>query len=334
MLTFGNIPSRFLLAQLHMDSLAKEDNLESVRKALSSLPRELDGTYDEAMQRIQSQDHKNVKRAEQVLSWITYALKPLTLREIQHALAVEPDDINFDGDSMPDEDVLVSVCAGLVTIDRESNIIRLVHYTTQKYFERIRMTRFPRAQTSIAMTCLVYISFDAFAGGYCRSDQEMEARLHEYPLLEYAAQHWGDHVRGDLEETVKELALKFLDHDSKLMCSNQVIHLPGYRYSGYSQRFPKHTTGLHIGASIGLAKIVRLLLERDGVDPDSKDSYGQTPLSWAAANGHEAIVKLLLGVEGIDPDSKDSNGQTPLSRAAENGHEAIVKLLTPITSNS
>jgi ankyrin repeat protein len=40
--------------------------------------------------------------------------------------------------------------------------------------------------------------------------------------------------------------------------------------------------------------VVRLLLAKDGVDPDSKDSrYGRTPLSWAAVNRHEAVVLLL-----------------------------------------
>ena len=40
--------------------------------------------------------------------------------------------------------------------------------------------------------------------------------------------------------------------------------------------------------------MVKLLLAKDGIDPDLKDSqYGQTPLSWAAQNGHEAVVKLL-----------------------------------------
>jgi len=29
------------------------------------------------------------------------------------------------------------------------------------------------------------------------------------------------------------------------------------------------------------------------VEVDSKDTYGQTPLSRAAENGHEAVVKLL-----------------------------------------
>ena len=67
---------------------------------------------------------------------------------------------------------------------------------------------------------------------------------------------------------------------------------------------------------------------RDDVDPDSKDTkYGQTPLSWAAENGHEAVVKLLLARDGVDPESKDNSGRTPLSWAAEKGHEAVVKLL-------
>ena len=74
---------------------------------------------------------------------------------------------------------------------------------------------------------------------------------------------------------------------------------------------------------------MKLLLAKDGVDPDSKDDeYGQTPLSWAAENGHEAVVRLLLAKDGVDPDSKDSRyGRTPLSWAAENGHEAVVRLL-------
>ena len=96
---------------------------------------------------------------------MSYAFRPLTVIEVQHALAVEPGNVNFDEDALPDEDVLVSVCAGLVTIDQESKIIRLVHYTAQEYFERISMARFPDARTSIATICLAYISFDVFAEG-------------------------------------------------------------------------------------------------------------------------------------------------------------------------
>jgi ankyrin repeat protein len=74
--------------------------------------------------------------------------------------------------------------------------------------------------------------------------------------------------------------------------------------------------------------VVKLLLDKDGVGPDSKDRNGGTPLWRAAENGHDAVVKLLLNKEGVDPNSKDNfDGRTPLWRAAANGHEAVVKLL-------
>ncbi|PVH72419.1 hypothetical protein DL98DRAFT_397103, partial [Cadophora sp. DSE1049] len=63
------------------------------------------------------------------------------------------------------------------------------------------------------------------------------------------------------------------------------------------------------------------------VEADSKDKYGQTPLSWAARNGHEAVIKLLLSTGKVEADSEDENSRTPLSWAAQNGHEAVVKLL-------
>ena len=77
-----------------------------------------------------------------------------------------------------------------------------------------------------------------------------------------------------------------------------------------------------------LSRAVRLLLVEDRVDPNSEDSgHGQTPLSWAAVNGHEGVVKLLLARNDVKVNSKDKFGQTPLLRAAAEGCEAVVKLL-------
>ena len=39
--------------------------------------------------------------------------------------------------------------------------------------------------------------------------------------------------------------------------------------------------------------VVKLLLDKEGVDPDSQDKYGWRPLSFATAYKHEAIAKLL-----------------------------------------
>src|SRR5207247_10256042 len=124
--------------------------------------------------------------------------------------------------------------------------------TTQEYFDKYRVALFPNAESEISGVCLTYLSFDVFAEGPCTSDKDLEVPLQQFPFLHYAAHHWGHHLRGKPEKNLEKLVLKFLENNSKLMCSTQVMHLPEYRYSGYSQRFPKRATGLQIAASFGL----------------------------------------------------------------------------------
>jgi ankyrin repeat protein len=61
--------------------------------------------------------------------------------------------------------------------------------------------------------------------------------------------------------------------------------------------------------------VIKLLLDKDGVDLNSKNSkYSRTPLSKAAGNGHETVINLLLTKDGVHPNLKNVlNGQTPLS---------------------
>ena len=48
-------------------------------------------------------------------------------------------------------------------------------------------------------------------------------------------------------------------------------------------------------------------------------SYRMTPLSWAAYGGHEAVVKMLLERDDVEPDTVDGFGESPLFKAAEEG---------------
>jgi ankyrin repeat protein len=45
---------------------------------------------------------------------------------------------------------------------------------------------------------------------------------------------------------------------------------------------------------MGREAVVKLLLARDGVDPNSGDSMGPTPLLWALEKQHKAVAELLL----------------------------------------
>ena len=69
---------------------------------------------------------------------------------------------------------------------------------------------------------------------------------------------------------------------------------------------------------------MKLLLCQDDVRPDTPDEeFGQTPLSFAAGNGRKGVVKLLLQRGGVTPDSLSKSGRTPLSWAAEKGREGV-----------
>jgi hypothetical protein len=199
-------------------------------------------------------------------------------------------------------------------------------YTTQKYFDDVRESRFPGAPADIAIACLTYLSLDAFVEGCCLSYGIFKNQLRENPFFGYAARHWGDHIRGNTDQDVQSLALDFLMDNSKASSSAQAFLIsdnPQYAYD----LFPKESSGIHLAALFDLRDITKLLLEK-GVDLNSKDNpYNRTPLSWAAEKGHEAVVRLLLAKDGVDPDSKDYYGRTPLSWAAGNGHEAVARLL-------
>lgn len=92
---------------------------------------------------------------------------------------------------------MVSDCAGLVILDEESKIIRLVHYTTQEYFERTQKRWFPAAQKEIATTCVAYLSFSAFETGCCGTPQKFRERLQSFPFYSYASHNWGHHAPKD-----------------------------------------------------------------------------------------------------------------------------------------
>ena len=70
----------------------------------------------------------------------------------------------------------------------------------------------------------------------------------------------------------------------------------------------------------------KMLLEA-GADPNISTDVHKTALSWAAAEGSEESIQLLLNQAGIELDTPDQSGQTPLLRAADAGHTKCIRML-------
>ncbi|KAK0726047.1 hypothetical protein B0H67DRAFT_642383 [Lasiosphaeris hirsuta] len=124
-----NMDGMFLLAQLQIDFVARQTNKRDVRRSLNDLPRQLDDVYEMVLRRIEEQSRDDINLAERLLLWIVCAKRPLKLLEVQHALAIDPRDVSLNSEGIPGESVLIAVCAGLVTVDWQSSVVRLAHYT-------------------------------------------------------------------------------------------------------------------------------------------------------------------------------------------------------------
>ncbi|KAF2788639.1 hypothetical protein K505DRAFT_215649, partial [Melanomma pulvis-pyrius CBS 109.77] len=70
--------------------------VKSTLGKLSKGSAALNDAYKDAIQRIEGQSSEYYKLAKTVLSWITYAKRPLTTTEMCCALAVEPDETELD----------------------------------------------------------------------------------------------------------------------------------------------------------------------------------------------------------------------------------------------
>ena len=73
--------------------------------------------------------------------------------------------------------------------------------------------------------------------------------------------------------------------------------------------------------------VVKLLLDREEVNPDKPNNDSRTPLSYAAEGRYEGVVKLLLYRGEVNPDKPYYDGQALLSFATMYGHESIAPLL-------
>jgi len=64
---------------------------------------------------------------------------------------------------------------------------------------------------------------------------------------------------------------------------------------------------------------VKLLLERNEIDPESRGNSGRTPLSYIAGHGSEWIVKILLERREADPESQDITAEHRSSMRPDRG---------------
>lgn len=94
---------------------------------------------------------------------------------------------------------------------------------------------------------------------------------------------------------------------------------------------PKGRTPLHFAATLGSARVVKLLLNK-GANVSIPNHEGFTALISCAQQGHLVVCRMLVEA-GADIEAANSQGSTPLYLAATRGHREIVETLIEAGAN-
>jgi len=287
----------------------------------------LSDAYATTLMRLKAQERHISILGMKVLTWVMYSERPLRAEELCHALGVEIGSADLDRENVPALRILLASCLGLVTAEVSSSTVRLVHFTLREHL-LCDPTLLHDPHSTIAEVCLTYLNFR------CTRDlsPSLYSAPSTMPLLEYASYYWGEHTRKEMTENVKILALMLLDKfDEHLSAQLLLLRYNQDRISGpyfHGLGGPTGFTGLHGVEFLGIAEIVASVLERKKWDVNAADCTGNTALTWATRRGQDEVVKVLLEREDIDPNVADTqDGRTPLTLAAENGDERLVKML-------
>ena len=282
----------------------------------------LGDAYGATLERIRVQGGEKTKLAMATLMWICHAERPLQVDELRHALAVEIGVADFDSENAPSIGALLGCCQGLITVDKEASTVRVIHFTVQEYL-CAHHDLFSNPHSAIAEACLTYLNSPQVKN---LSSHPLPDHL-VMPFLKYSSRYWGTHAKKELSSHAKTLGLQLVSqyegHPSAVSLFEQA--LPA-RYRAGTDSSPRFS-GLHCASFFGIVEFVALLTNVRGCEINPSDFAGHTPLLWAAKNGHDGAVKLLLDREDVDPNRPNNNSSTPLSWAAINGHEEVIKLL-------
>ena len=238
------------------------------------------------------------------------------MNEICHSLAVKIGSADINTNDVPSIQTVLGCCQGLAAVDKGSSTIRLIHFTLNEYLS-CHADLFDRPHSKIAETCLTYLNFQAVKDLSASPSRDPRGM----PFLEYSSLYWGIHMRMELSNCSRCLALDLLgqynNHISAELLWKSTVE--------WCFRSLKPFPPLHCISYFGIAEVTIDLIRTNRWDVNQIDSAGTTPLMWAARYGHEKVVKLLLRQKHTQPDIPNMrNGQAALRRAAGGGYWGVI----------
>ncbi len=309
-----------------------------IRHALEELPETLDETYARTLKEI---DKQNWEFAHRLFQCVAAASRPLRANELAEFLAFDfqvGSTPTFLADWRPEDPVhtVLSTCSSLLAVVDVggSRVIQFAHFSVKEYLTSARLAEEKHiiSRFHVSMTPAHTIVAQACLGVLLHLDENVTTdSLENFPLAEYAAEHWVGHTRFENVSSKMQDGMKRLFDPKQRHLSVWVwIYDPEEprRQSERSQR-PSlaRATSLHYAVFCGMYDIATFLIIERSQDVNARGfDKKETPLHVASRHGHVGIAQLLLK-HGADAEAQDYDKCTPLLLASKREYVEVARVL-------
>ncbi|KAH6909736.1 hypothetical protein BKA70DRAFT_1148273, partial [Coprinopsis sp. MPI-PUGE-AT-0042] len=183
----------FLHTSLQLATLRECPNVCEVKKTLATFPTDIEDLYRKTWQRILDLPPAKALLARNALTWVVHATRSLTMEELLEAVAICPDTHRFEQDRLVQEETLMGLCHGMVAVEEETRLVRLVHYTAKNVLEQLIMETLPQPHALLSAVCLARLADSGFLRTNLNGEIQLAEALEAEPFLGYAYHAWSTH---------------------------------------------------------------------------------------------------------------------------------------------
>ena len=217
-----NSDGMFLWTSLMIKSLFSASNPEEVSDRLSRIPVDLDGFYLISLQSISCYEPLQRRNFKRMMYWVCCALQPITITEIQTALAICPAEGTYISCRKPFLGSIQRLGSAFLAFDRDTQVARPIHASVADFIiarepsnmglsppVREFFTDVQTSHQSIALECLVFLKFAL------DPDRILNGAFRE-ALIQYACLRWPEHILQSIhDEQAEGQVMQFLNSDSR-----------------------------------------------------------------------------------------------------------------------
>lgn len=276
-------------------------------ETLQALPRGLHSLYQNLLgAAVAASNMDDYPRIKEMLTVVTYALRPLTMLEVAEACRLYLDE---DIDSrLQFTQEIIDLCRLLIVVD--NGYVRLLHRSVQDFLMiEVQEINSTKSNSALSCRCIEVIL------QHCRPDMDRSMLEPNNGFLGYSVLHWPEHASlAQTEFTIRD------DHEQFFQNARGVWNcwLDNLNYLK-TETWGGLGTGLsaiHVAARYGIIPLLASLVQGRLED---RDAHGQSPLLVAAKNTQLKAMHLLIE-SGACMSSLDNEHQNVLHIVCNNDH--------------